>query len=287
MNFDNTSRNQLCPCGSNMKFKFCHGKLNKFSEIADEDIEINASKILSKNGYYIKSLMSQEFKSICQNLPKGKSNTLKNVPPGMIILENFIDDELCNNLVKHTENIKFTKATLVDTKQKPKSIDTTVDESTRKTEIFDLGIYDGLLKQNIVNIFNQQLNKHYNVTFSNYEQPHILRYTQGGFYNLHADSEYWDVNAKKWKRVKQRDFSFLLYLNDDFTGGELDFPNFNFTLKPKKGMFVCFPSDHRFMHKAMLTTSGKRYAIVTWAAIADTEGLNGLLANPDMVILVE
>jgi predicted 2-oxoglutarate/Fe(II)-dependent dioxygenase YbiX len=81
-----------------------------------------------------------------------------------------------------------------------------------------------------------------------------------------------------------RDFSFLIYLNEEFTGGEIVFPNFDFKLIPKKGMFVCFPSDHRFIHKVTETLSGIRYAIVTWAADLETEHDQRFQVAPEQVI---
>jgi hypothetical protein len=32
-------------------------------------------------------------------------------------------------------------------------------------------------------------------------------------------------------------------------------------------MLVAFPSDHRFAHAALPVTGGRRYVIVTWAAV--------------------
>ena len=64
-----------------------------------------------------------------------------------------------------------------------------------------------------------------------------------------------------------RDLSVLIYLNDDFEGGEVNFSNFGFDIKPSSGLLIAFPSDHRYLHAAQLVTSGVRYAIVSWAAI--------------------
>ncbi len=58
----------------------------------------------------------------------------------------------------------------------------------------------------------------------------------------------------------------IIYLNNEFTGGTLAFPNYNLRFHPRPGMLVCFPSDHRFMHYAEEVKSGIRYAMVTWGA---------------------
>ena len=64
-----------------------------------------------------------------------------------------------------------------------------------------------------------------------------------------------------------RDFASIVYLNDDYEGGELHLVEQNYTIKPKPGMLVAFPSDHKFLHAALPTTSGIRYVIVSWAGI--------------------
>ena len=63
-----------------------------------------------------------------------------------------------------------------------------------------------------------------------------------------------------------RDVSVLVYLDNDYTGGELVFPNFGLRLEPRAGMLVAFPSDHRYCHSARPVTSGMRHVIVSWAA---------------------
>ncbi len=281
MDYHNITRNQLCPCGSQKKFKHCHGNLSSDRSITTDDIKINSSKIMSKNGYYLKSLMTQDYKNICQSLPAGKSTTYKNIPPGLLIIENFIDDVNCEKIIEHTENIKFSKASI----EKINNNNSEINESQRKTEIFDLGDFNNMVKAQLVNTFKKTIMEYYKKTINFYEQPHILRYSVGGFYNLHSDAEYWNHHEKSWIRTNRRELSFLIYLNDDFTGGDLDFPNFNFQYKPKKGDFLCFPSDHRFMHQALPTITGTRYAIVTWAMIEDSkfdEKLPPL--NPDLLI---
>jgi hypothetical protein len=115
-------------------------------------------------------------------------------------------------------------------------------------------------------IFRNLISQHYGVEMEWYEYPHILRYHKGGNYRHHSDADKWDPVKKSWERVIDRDFSVILYLNSDFTGGALAFPHLNLRLLPRAGMLVVFPSDHRFVHHAEPTLSGTRYALVTWGA---------------------
>ena len=55
-------------------------------------------------------------------------------------------------------------------------------------------------------------------------------------------------------------FTSMLYLNEDFEGGELYFPyHDNFTIKPKKGMLVIFSGGIENPHGVTQITDGTRY----------------------------
>jgi hypothetical protein len=55
----------------------------------------------------------------------------------------------------------------------------------------------------------------------------------------------------------------ILYLNDDYEGGELFFPKINIFIKPQKGDLYLFPSSFIYSHKSMPIKSGTKYSIVT------------------------
>lgn len=54
-------------------------------------------------------------------------------------------------------------------------------------------------------------------------------------------------------------FSLVTYINDDYEGGELVFPNHGVTIKPKAGSLVMFPSQEPYIHQAMPIKSGYKY----------------------------
>ena len=45
-----------------------------------------------------------------------------------------------------------------------------------------------------------------------------------------------DMPARRWVRSMDRDFSVLVYTNDDYEGGTLYFQNFDIRIKPSRGM---------------------------------------------------
>ena len=88
-------------------------------------------------------------------------------------------------------------------------------------------------------------------THSNYQ---LLRYKPRDQYPNHYDGP----------TELGRHISAILYLNDDYEGGELVFGLHKVVIKPKKGMLLLFPSNYAYQHRAMPVTKGTKYAMVTW-----------------------
>jgi len=60
-------------------------------------------------------------------------------------------------------------------------------------------------------------------------------------------------------------FTTILYLNDDFDGGELIFTQQNITIKPERGDVVIFPSQSRVLeHEVKPPTDKSRYTLAIW-----------------------
>lgn len=86
------------------------------------------------------------------------------------------------------------------------------------------------------------------------EGYNLLKYNTGQEYKVHYDSG----------TGMGRHLSCILYLNDNYTGGEIEFPLFKVKIKPKAGMLILFPSNFAYKHIAHPVTSGTKYAMVTW-----------------------
>jgi predicted 2-oxoglutarate/Fe(II)-dependent dioxygenase YbiX len=120
------------------------------------------------------------------------------------------------------------------------------------------------------------INSFYDLEVLDIEPLHILHYGIGGHYSAHVDAEtlYTDeIGLELWEKTLNRDLSIVYFLNDDFSGGELVFPNFDLVIKPEAGTLVCFPSDHHFIHGVNPVTAGDRYTLVTWMTVKGTPTL--------------
>jgi hypothetical protein len=60
------------------------------------------------------------------------------------------------------------------------------------------------------------------------------------------------------------DKSAILYLNDNYVGGELFFPNQNLLVKPEIGDLIFFEGDLNKPHEVKKVTDGERHAFITF-----------------------
>ena len=119
----------------------------------------------------------------------------------------------------------------------------------------------------ITSLYNSLLVNKYKQTIKYVESPQFLYYNKGGKYDIHNDSE--DFVNNKLQRVCERDISVLIYLNDDYLGGELEFPDWGITFKPKAGTLIAFSSYIEFSHKVYPVIEGNRYNLVSWICTDD------------------
>lgn len=91
-----------------------------------------------------------------------------------------------------------------------------------------------------------------------------------GHFRMHTDNAYIDANGKFIYTSPNRVLTAVVYLNEEFDGGEIEFGSIvddngnNLVFKPTTGSIAVFPSDLRFPHEAKVVTKGDRYCIVAW-----------------------
>lgn len=88
----------------------------------------------------------------------------------------------------------------------------------------------------------------------------LVRWLPGQLQMPHADKELHEgENRGKPNNFPYYDIAGLFYLNDDYEGGELYFPNQGIQFKPKRGAAYFFPGDMNYIHGVTEITSGIRY----------------------------
>jgi Rps23 Pro-64 3,4-dihydroxylase Tpa1-like proline 4-hydroxylase len=83
----------------------------------------------------------------------------------------------------------------------------------------------------------------------------IRRLRDGEFMHPHKDGGYPDSK-------KTIVFGIAIYLNEDFQGGELNYPDLNISIKPKRSSMLIH--DAKLLHQVLPVQSGSRYSITTF-----------------------
>lgn len=89
-----------------------------------------------------------------------------------------------------------------------------------------------------------------------YREPYgsfsIKKWNQDMFMLPHTDG---------YKDNHSISFTMMLYLNDDYEGGEIVFSNQNLIIKPKAGSLLMFPSKDPFTHEVNKSKNGRRLTL--------------------------
>lgn len=94
-----------------------------------------------------------------------------------------------------------------------------------------------------------------------YEAFNFVKYEgEGTHFNIHAD------HGPAYNCT----VSAVIYINDDYEGGDLKFPRLdNLVYKPKAGDIAVFPSNYIYEHASLPMVSGTKYCVVVMTDIND------------------
>lgn len=103
------------------------------------------------------------------------------------------------------------------------------------------------IRENIEEHFGRELSTQY---------PNIRKWESGDSQPLHADGE--DLEGKP-NEAYSVDYASVIYLNDDYDGGELCFPLQGIRFKPIAGTAAFFPANRWYRHSVSEISNGTRY----------------------------
>lgn len=105
-------------------------------------------------------------------------------------------------------------------------------------------------------------------------------------YTFEAFLTKWDegkgtgVHHDNHKGAEMVQLTTVVYLNDNYDGGEIFFPDFDLEIKPKKGQAIIFPAftkDNPYLHGVHKIENGNRYTLALWHTAMQE------YANPDFL----
>lgn len=93
------------------------------------------------------------------------------------------------------------------------------------------------------------------------DSQQLVLWNEGRQMPVHVDNAHPDGSRHN---TPHRDFASVVYLNDDFEGGEVYFPYAGLRLKPRVGMLVGFRGSADCPHGVTRVTKGVRYTMPGW-----------------------
>lgn len=103
--------------------------------------------------------------------------------------------------------------------------------------------------------------------YSRYWGINVVYYEAFNFVKYEGEGKHFRIHADHGPAYNCT-VSAVIYLNDDYEGGEIQFPRLdNLTYKPKAGDIAIFPSNYIYEHASLPINSGTKYCVVVMTDI--------------------
>lgn len=127
----------------------------------------------------------------------------------------------------------------------------------------------------VMQMVNDRVAQAVELPLTHQEPTNVLHYQVGQEYRPHHDfiSES-EKHAPELQVAGQRIVTFLIYLNDDFDGGETEFPELDWRFRGRSGDGLAFwnltpegKPDHRTLHAGLPPTRGEKWLYSKWVHV--------------------
>ena len=126
---------------------------------------------------------------------------------------------------------------------------------------FSIHTYNEFLDKDVLSLLEKNSMRVYDYVWDNYPGPfvewnrfkiHVAKFEEGPGMHEHFDAS------------RPNDIATLVYLNDDYVGGEIYFPHLDIYIKPEPGDLLTFPDNPNFVHGVKPITNGTRFTAPQW-----------------------
>jgi prolyl 4-hydroxylase len=177
------------------------------------------------------------------------------------IIDDFLTPEECDEIIKIAEEVGLKPSTVYQSSEETHKSDT-VSRISEQVWLKDS-------QSEIVKKIESKVSELSGMPIKNQEDLQVVKYVDNGFFKNH-----WDLpdSYKKYQRY----MTFLMYLNDDFEGGETVFPKLQTTVFPKKGRVAIFYNSdlegnklEDSLHSGNIV-KGTKWICTKWVSSADS-----------------
>lgn len=169
-----------------------------------------------------------------------------------VVVKNFITREYCDFLIDYTQMGLKSSSIL--------NLTGGVDDKIRMSKSMTIETDNHPIVDDILS----KVSKLLKVPKCNLENLQVTKYETGGYYKPHLDS-------KEPETI--RPHTVIIYLNDDYNGGETCFPKLNKTFKLNRGDALVFDNYDTMgnytlssLHSGEMVTSGEKWICTSWVS---------------------
>ena len=175
------------------------------------------------------------------NLYDNNFKKIGNSKNNIRIVSNFLTKNICDELIKITNNTKLPNF---------KENDGFWDEM-----IYFNNDFSKILLPSVEQI-KTIIEDTYDISIIKLHKINVIKWDAGKFLGPHIDDES--------EQTLTNHISSILYLNDNYLGGELYFNDHNLEIKPKSGDLIFFPGNKNYKHEVKKIIKGSRYTVPIW-----------------------
>ncbi|MFL2721438.1 MAG: prolyl hydroxylase family protein [Gammaproteobacteria bacterium] len=169
--------------------------------------------------------------------------------PLIFIVDDFLSKNFCNQIINLNNKFLPSETTSYSSNDYRKSESAIISDDKILSKIFS-GLESKL-----------------NLDKKCFEKIQIQKYQKGGEYKKHFDA----LSKNNFKA--QRQYSLIIYLNDNFSGGETCFERINKSIKPKSGRLLLFQNclnntnypHPNSLHSGKYVSNGTKFILNSWS----------------------
>jgi hypothetical protein len=156
-------------------------------------------------------------------------------------IEKVLSEEEHTNLLNYVKNARSWEkqpweAITIESESLPEEILTTLNK------VFQL-VY-----KKSVELYNVDINPFHKSAI------HLVKFVKGFSLDPHVDTLSSEGNH----------IASVYYINDDYTGGEINFPDHKLQIKPKPNSLIIFPGNENYLHEVLEIVDNDRYSSAMW-----------------------
>ncbi len=163
-----------------------------------------------------------------------------------------ISREECRALIELSENLGYESAFINGAFNGPRGFVVQKGRNNSRFALNDTGLSDALWRR-VARAVPETIN-HKSVVGLN-ERLRFYRYEAGQSFGAHTDGYY------RRSDEEQSLLTLMIYLNEDYAGGETFFPDSESLIVPKTGKALLF--THQLWHEGRMVTGGRKYILRT------------------------